>query len=306
MLTHTDVLFGLKVASRVIQAQPWSFSFNVSDRCPINCDCYWRAQARVTEMSDDEVYRFFIDMRKRGYLHVALIGGEPYVRPQLLSRIAGVMPASWLITSGTSPLRYFERTTHIISIDGKDATTHDGIRKSKGLFQRILNNLGKARQQWGASFPAFGHSVLNARNYRQIGDILHFWRDNGLLDGVVFSMATPIEGAHDDQLRLSSTEHQWIMEELVRQKAIHGDFLSMSTSMIRHFDPRRIALQSPATCRTAQTVPSFSADGKRIEKCVLSPKSDCTSCGCVITTILDGIYHPNTETIRMVNHLMTT
>jgi hypothetical protein len=70
-------------------------------------------------------------------------------------------------------------------------------------------------------------------------------------------MATPIEGAHDNQLRLSSAEHDWIMGELVRQKARHGDFLSMSMSMIRHFDPRRFALQKVFSTPTSQLMTLF-------------------------------------------------
>src|SRR5262245_31453359 len=48
---------------------PWSLSFNVTDRCPIGCNCYWRAQSRVREMDDDAVVGFFHQMRARGFLH---------------------------------------------------------------------------------------------------------------------------------------------------------------------------------------------------------------------------------------------
>jgi MoaA/NifB/PqqE/SkfB family radical SAM enzyme len=197
------------IGLQIARGRQWAFSFNVADRCPINCDCYWRAQARVEEMDDDEVRRFFSLMKAGRYQHVTLIGGEPYVRRHLLSQIAGIIPATWLITSGTSPLLHLDRTTHIISIDGKDSETHDGIRKSQGLFGRILKNLGAARQAWRGSFPAVGHCVLNARNYRQIAEILRYWKDNQLLDGILFSAATPIQGANDEHLKLSPDERFW-------------------------------------------------------------------------------------------------
>jgi len=66
------------------------------------------------------------------------------------------------VTSGTTPLRWFPRTTHMISIDGKDAATHNTVRQSAGLFERIETHLSRARAQWRGEFPAFAHCVLNA------------------------------------------------------------------------------------------------------------------------------------------------
>jgi hypothetical protein len=177
-------------ALKSARGQAWSFSFNVTDRCPIGCKCYWRAQARVKEMDDDAVVEFFHGMRGRGFTHATLIGGEPYVNPGLLERITPIMPANWIVTSGTTPLRWFPRTTHMISIDGQDAETHNRVRESAGLFERIEKHLAKAKNEWAGAFPAFAHCVLNALNFRQIDGILHYWSENRLLDGVVFSTGT--------------------------------------------------------------------------------------------------------------------
>ena len=81
--------------------QEFGFSFNVADRCPIGCQCYWRAQQRVTEMTDDEAVAFFHEMRHRGFLISVLVGGEPYVRPELLRRLAPIMPATLNLKSGS-------------------------------------------------------------------------------------------------------------------------------------------------------------------------------------------------------------
>lgn len=297
--------FMLSVGLKSVLGRPWAFSFNVSDRCPIGCDCYWRAQSRVTEMADDEVERYFYDMAARGFQLVTLIGGEPYVRPKLLEKIVGIIPANWLITSGTSPLIRFDKTTHIISIDGKDSETHDRIRKSPGLFARILKNLGSAKAKWGKDFPAVGHSVLNARNYKEIEAILRFWSANRLLDGITFSIATPIAGANDEGLQMRSDHWMWIRNELAMQKEQFGDFLLMSDSMIQHYHPQRIQTQRAETCKTAK-IPSFAANGERITKCVLSPKADCSACGCVITGMLDGIYNIDLPTVYTVRQMITT
>ena len=90
---------------RAVRGLPYTFSFNISDRCPIGCQCYWRAQARVQELNDDAVIDFFEKKRSEGYVFATIVGGEPYVRPDLLSKVAGIIPLNWVVTSATTPLR---------------------------------------------------------------------------------------------------------------------------------------------------------------------------------------------------------
>jgi organic radical activating enzyme len=292
---------------RTFRGEAWSFSFNVTDRCPIGCNCYWRAQARVQEMNDDAIVAFFHRMRGSGFVHATLIGGEPYVNPRLLERITPIMPSNWIVTSGTTPLRWFPKTTHMISIDGKDAATHNAVRQSAGLFERIEKHLAHARKEWPRQFPAFAHCVLNAVNFRQIGDILAYWSENQLLDGVVFSTATPIREAKDDHLHLTENSREWIVEELLRQKRRFGDFLGNTASMIQELHPLRTRKQSPGTCGTAKLTHSFNTAGERIEQCVLSKKADCSQCGCVITAIYASLFTESHDpaTFRLMVRLTT-
>jgi organic radical activating enzyme len=274
---------------RSFRGHPWSFSFNVTDRCPIGCNCYWRAQDRVKEMDDDAVVAFFYQMRTRGFVHATLVGGEPYVNPRLLECITPIMPTNWLVTSGTTPLRWFPKTTHMISIDGKDAETHNKVRQSAGLFERIEKHLAKARNEWVGEFPAIAHCVLNALNFRQIGDILEYWSRNKLLDGILFSTATPIRGANDNHLRLTQESREWIVQELMLQKKRFGRFMCNTESMIGELHPLRTRTQTPETCGTAKLTQSFNAAGERIGQCILSEKADCSECGCVITAFYKSL-----------------
>jgi MoaA/NifB/PqqE/SkfB family radical SAM enzyme len=285
------------------------FSFNVAERCPIGCQCYWRerleryaAEGRhleKEELSDEAAVSFFKYMKDRGYLLVTLVGGEPYVRPDLLSKLTPIMPANWLVTSGTTPLRRFPKTTHFISIDGADAETHNAVRHSKKLFERIERNLAKIRPE--GDFPAVGHCVLNAMNYRQIGGVLEYWSGNGLLDGFLFSLMTPVAGSGDDELRLSREQREWVVSELVRQKRRFGGFLLNTEQMIEMFHPEVTALQSPANCGTAKHVASFDGSGQRIGQCILGEHADCSQCGCVITTMLGTMFpRPRLGTVKML------
>lgn len=297
----------LRFLHKLASGQEFGFSFNVADRCPIGCQCYWRAQARVQEMTDDDVVAFFHKMFRRGYLISVLVGGEPYVRPRLLERLAPIMPTTWVVTSGTTPLIRLPRTTHFVSVDGKDAATHDAVRKSPGLFHRIIKNLTAARAT--NDFPVFIHAVLNARNHHEIGDILAFWQKNRLADGVIFSTLTPINSSVpiDLDLRLSDSQLYWTVEELYRQKKRFGDFLVNTPEMIDLYRPEVMTNQRPETCGTARYVPSFDASGKRMAKCILSDLADCRRCGCVVSAIFKTVMHfpPSLESLRGLSRLRT-
>jgi MoaA/NifB/PqqE/SkfB family radical SAM enzyme len=284
-----DVPNLLRVGTRVARGKSIGFSFNVADRCPVNCKCYWRAMERVPELSPDEMVAFFEQKAREGYIHVNMVGGEPYVhlKSDLLERLAAAMPSVWIKTSGVTPLKHIPNVLHFISIDGADAETHDRVRGFKGLYDRIVGHLSDARAR--GSFPACLHVTLNSQNYQQVRQILEVWRANGLVDGVAFSTHTPIREANDDWLRLSDEQSESLVEDLLSCKQEFGDFLLNTPAMIRRLLPENMMKQTPDNCPTARFVDSFHADGSKIKQCIFSEKADCSGCGCAVNTALESI-----------------
>jgi len=288
-------------SKRLEAGLPIAFSLDVADRCPNDCACYWRALNRVEEMSDDGAIAFVSDLVSQGLIHGTLIGGEPYVRPTLLPQLTKIIPVTWIVTSGTTPLLVgLPHTTHFISVDGADAQTHDRVRGRAGLFDRVLGNIRQARM--AGPFPAFVHTVLNQINYQQIEAILRFWREGGLVDGVIFSTITPIRGGPSEDILLSDAQRDSVVEDLLHLKSQFGDFLFMSRAMINYLCPSQTRKLTPRSCGTAKWVVSFDASGKRRLPCVLSDKADCSRCGCAITTIFNNIVKmpPDLTTFRTV------
>ena len=269
----------------ILKGNPFAFGINVSDRCPIGCDCYWRASARVDEMKEEEMIDFMLEKRNAGYVVCFLIGGEPYVRPKLLQKIAGIIPVNILVTSGTTPLLSLPKTLHFISVDGKDTETHDKVRQSKGLFQRIIRNLENARKE---KFPAYIHTVLNSLNYTEIGDILKFWERNGLVDGLIVSTITPVIG-QSSKLDLTIEQRERVVEDLLGLKDKYPRFLRNTRRMIQLLHPDHTKDMTPAKCQNAEYFPAFDASGKKIPKCIFGPKADCSSCGCIVTSYADSL-----------------
>jgi len=279
----------LRVGTRVMRGKPIGFSFNVADRCPVNCKCYWRAMERVSELSPDEMVAFFEQKAREGYIHVNMVGGEPYVhlKSDLLERLAATMPSVWITTSGVTPLKHIPNVLHFISIDGADAETHDRVRGFPGLYDRIVGHLSDARAK--GPFPACLHVTLNSQNYRQVRQVLEVWRVNGLVDGVAFSTHTPIHGADDDWLRLFDEQSESLVEDLLQCKQEFGGFLLNTPAMIHRLLPENMRKQTPDNCLTARFVDSFHADGSKIEQCIFTEKGDCSGCGCAVNTALESI-----------------
>lgn len=284
------------------------FSFNLTDRCPVGCQCYWRAMERVEEIGKtdhEKVLDFFRARKADRMLLATIVGGEPYVNPQLLKKVVEIMPANWVVTSGTTPLMHLPKTTHFISIDGKDAATHDTVRGMPGLYERILKHLAHARNS--GKFPAFIHTVLNRLNFRQIGEMIKVWSQNGLADGIVFSTMTPIVGGSDEKIRLTRENRVEIVDELLRQRAQYPDFVFMTPNMIRCLHPSLTEKQNPTTCGTARMVASYDASGQRIPRCILSDKAICSQCGCIITAIFANVWKfpPEFQALRILAKMYT-
>ncbi len=300
MRAFTSAIHGLITIApglwNFVRGKAFLFSINVANTCPIGCDCYWRiggeeAKGKGIQMTEEQMVAFFYEMRARGFVDVFMIGGEPYARPALLEKLAGIIPLSVVVTSGTTPLRQLKDTVHNISIDGADAETHNRVRKSQGLYERIIKNLTRARRSF-SPFPVFLHVVLNRINYRQLGEILRIWSVNGLADGVSVSTMTPI-GEADRDLRLTSAQRYWIVDTLHQLKKDYQGFLTNTEVMIEMLRPDFTQHLTPESCRAARYFLAFDASGQRIEPCIFGPGADCSRCGCYMTTLGESLAKPS-------------
>ena len=269
---------------RVFRGKKIGFSFNLADRCPLNCNCYWRAMGRTRELSDEQVRDFFRQKREEGHLLAAILGGEPYLRPKLLEQVVKIMPLNWVITSGTCPLRELDNSIQFISVDG-DETTHDILRGRIGLHSSLVRNVENFRKKGGQT-PLFVHTVLNQYNFTQIEPIVNFWQESGLVKGIVFSTLTRIAGVNDRHLSLSEDQQITAVNGLVLAKMFYGEFICMTQDAILNLLPLVTSGQTRENCPTSKLVTSFDASGVEIEKCIFSDRGICEECGCAITGIL--------------------
>lgn len=307
--------------SRILSGKPVGASLNVSERCPINCMCYWRkAQAerhglqpnqialinsrgRYDEMSDEDMIAFVERLKDSGILLLQLVGGEPYMRADLLPKLARVSPRTWLATAGSRPLVQLPRTTQFVSVDGADAQTHDLVRHKPGLFDQIVRNLKYAKDR--GIGPIHLHMVINALNHTQVGRVVETFCLPGLAESVVYSTHTPVPGSQDSDLYLLKDQMHKVQEQIMHAKQHYPRYVSMSDSIISALSANRLNKRTVSSCPTSKHIRSFRADGRLIPQCIFGPGADCSGCGCFITTALESIIHArDLETARILARLI--
>ncbi len=129
---------------------PFMVVWDFTHRCNLRCThCYQDAQkALPNELDTDEAKRLVEDLAEAGVVIIAFSGGEPLMRKDFFevaehARKNGIYVA--LATNGTlitpemarkirdSGIDYVE-----ISVDGKDAESHDSMRGMPGAFEKAV------------------------------------------------------------------------------------------------------------------------------------------------------------------------
>ena len=121
--------------------------------CNLKCKhCYQDAQKKLPdELSTEEAQAMMDDLSRSGVVALAFSGGEPLMRKDLFELLKyahnkGLFTA--LATNGTlitedvaRKLKELDLGYVEISIDGKDAATHDAFRGSPGMFEKSVRGL---------------------------------------------------------------------------------------------------------------------------------------------------------------------
>ncbi|MEW5920477.1 MAG: radical SAM protein [Bacillota bacterium] len=127
--------------------KPFFLSHLVTTRCNCSCPmCLWRDNSgKVTEMTADEIGKFYRDSRQNGFIGTAIWGGEPLLRQdlgQILHHARSYGLTTLLISNG---FYLKERLGDlaprldavIVSLDYADEK-HDRLRGCPGLFRRAV------------------------------------------------------------------------------------------------------------------------------------------------------------------------
>lgn len=141
---------------------------SVTRRCNLSCaNCFVHAHGRPegSPLTKEELWRLFTEARELGVSVVALAGGEPLTRPEILELAAGFPDMLFLLVTngsllGGPVLDRLERARNIIpivSLEGSAGETDE--RRGSGVYARVL----EALEQMQARRIFFGTSLMLTR-----------------------------------------------------------------------------------------------------------------------------------------------
>ncbi len=170
-----------RAAKQGVQVPPLMI-LSVTRRCNLRCaGCFVHAQGRPAgdELSAAELRTILGDARDLGVSMVALAGGEPLTRPEILD-IAAELPELVfpLVTNGSllddsllSKLEKLRNVIPVISLEGLESET-DG-RRGGGVYQRALEAMDRMRERR----IFFGMSIMITRRNFGLVTSRRFVRD---------------------------------------------------------------------------------------------------------------------------------
>jgi MoaA/NifB/PqqE/SkfB family radical SAM enzyme len=282
MLSARLVMKALR--TRFIDQRPFILSHLITARCNADCaTCLWKmpANARVDELSIDEVKALYRDAAEAGFRALVLWGGEPLLRQDTGEALEAARTAGLNTTLITNGWWLEERADEIlpwvnrlmVSVDAV-GERHDRIRRLPGLFERLDGGLRYARANYN-DLVVIINAVLSRLNLDQLDDIAEYGTCFG--DHVAFqAMDVTDYGYADrridlDQVQLSSEEEARAVARIVELQR-RGYPVRDSNSYLSHLGPRG----GDYRCHFKKVCLRVEPNGDVL---------DCTQIGCPLATV---------------------
>jgi organic radical activating enzyme len=272
-------------------------SIEITRRCPLSCPgCYAYAENHVGAAGSLKHLREFegpqlveevlslVDRHRP--LHLSIVGGEPLVRRQEITRLLPELNHrgihTQIVTSACSPIPLEWRQSRlldiVVSIDGLPSE-HDK-RRAPATYERILNNI--------RGHAVIVHCTVTRQMTERVGyfrEFLQFWNGRTEVRKIWISQYTP-------QIGESSTEilHRDARERLIAElSTLRDEFrrLELPVSLLQAY---RRPPPDPGHCVFALTTKALSADLRTaVTPCQLGGSPDCSQCGCIAAAAMEAV-----------------
>ncbi len=215
---------------------PINLTFAVTSSCNLRCKhCLTKDHRQdFPDFSFDEIKKIIKEIADLKIFSIAVFGGEPFVRPdilEILSEISRYPIGLSINTNGTlidEPMarelaRY--RAGYTVSLDGSTPAVVEKIR-GKGVFEKTLKAITLLRQY---EKPILISTTVMGSNFRDLSAIARLGKELGV-NGVRFNHLFYINNAECfmNELAISADQAFEVLSELQEIQKEYGDFISGS------------------------------------------------------------------------------
>src|SRR3984957_598768 len=282
---------------RILTGSVPLLSIEITRECPLSCPgCYAYGDTHLSggvtlrDLNDkrgDELVEGVLDLvRKHKPMHVSLVGGEPLVRHRELSRILPALSQmgvfTLVVTSAVIPIPIewmkFTRVRIAVSVVG--LRQDHPIRRKPATYERILKNIEgrEVNIHWVVTRP-----MLERAGYLE--EYVAFWNARSEVNRIWVSVYTPQIGEQSSEM-LMPNDRVVLARGLPSLAKQYRKLLITEGMAEAIINPP----SSPDDCLFSKMSANYSADlQSRVEPCVFGGTSDCSQCGCSISSALHWI-----------------
>jgi MoaA/NifB/PqqE/SkfB family radical SAM enzyme len=259
---------------------------NVTNLCNLRCQhCFVFREANPNaapdsireELGEAEILETLAALRDRhGILSMLWMGGEPLLKPRLLTEGVRLFRRNTITTNGTAPLLDLgPHVLYVVSLDGPE-DLNDAIR-GPGVFRRVIRNL--SRIPAGFASPVQVQCVVTPRNERRLAELLDAVRETRA-GWMTFSFYVPRAGDHGPDAWPTNEARAGAVHEVLRLKARHPGFVRNTTrSLELMLPPHAERVTSACPARDAVLPLYLEGDHFTTPYCCYGNDVDCARCG---------------------------
>lgn len=199
---------------------------NITNKCTLRCrHCFVFREGnpveRKNEMDTATMLERLRSLQKKHYIHTMLwMGGEPLLRPDVLTEGIKIFNKNHITTNGTIDLIDFPGCIYVISIDGPPEI-NDAIRGS-GTFDKVMHTLSRVPVAFGSTVMC--QCVVTRSNEDYLEELVALLMPTRL-EGMTFSFYVPDRADHSDLTWGSLERRDKAVHEAIRLKKKYPDFI---------------------------------------------------------------------------------
>jgi MoaA/NifB/PqqE/SkfB family radical SAM enzyme len=165
---------------------------NITNRCTLRCKhCFiyrgGNPNDASAEMKTPVMLKKLAELEKRhGIKHMLWMGGEPLLRPDVLTEGIKLFPSNTITTNGTIQPIDLPDCIYVISVDGPPEF-NDAVR-GKGTFKKVMNTLAKIPDEFSSTIMC--QCVVTRQNEDSLEELLELLRPTRA-EGMTFSFYVP-------------------------------------------------------------------------------------------------------------------
>ncbi|MBN1354128.1 MAG: radical SAM protein [Candidatus Omnitrophica bacterium] len=220
---------------------PIEIELAVTGKCNLRCKhCMVKGTHDTDgrgELTTKELFALFDELKKCKIFKLSLLGGEPFVRSdilEVLDRIRTFPAEIQILTNGTTVnkgiitrlkrIKYLKNVQ--VSLDGGSPATHDWQRGA-GSFAKTLKGIKLLRS---AKINCLLKCIINRRNFSEMDKMVSLSRGLGL-KGMAFGDAVECGYArtHKKEIRLTAEVYRISLLKIAELKKKYADFLFYGT-----------------------------------------------------------------------------